>query len=95
MDYNWIMEVQIAVAKIRKYATPDSGDTVEVVERPNGGLSVVLADGQSSGRGAKNISMMVVRRVIASFPRVCGMEPRPGPPRMRSTPNAKAKFPRP
>ncbi len=59
------MEVQIAVAKIKKYATPDSGDTVEVVERPNGGLSVVLADGQSSGRGAKNISMMVVRRVIS------------------------------
>jgi serine phosphatase RsbU (regulator of sigma subunit) len=59
------MEVQIAVAKIKKYATSDSGDTVEVVERPNGGLSVVLADGQSSGRGAKNISMMVVRRVIS------------------------------
>lgn len=58
------MEVQIAVAKINKYATSDSGDTVEVIERPNGGLSVVLADGQSSGRGAKSISMMVVRRVI-------------------------------
>jgi serine phosphatase RsbU (regulator of sigma subunit) len=36
-----------------------------VVERPNGGLSVVLADGQTSGRGAKAISMMVVRKVIA------------------------------
>ena len=58
------MEVQIAVAKIKKYATSDSGDTVEVIERPNGGLSVVLADGQSSGRGAKSISMLVVRRVI-------------------------------
>ncbi len=33
-------------------------------ERPNGGLSVVLADGQSSGRGAKAISQMVVRKVI-------------------------------
>lgn len=59
------MEVRIAVAKIRKYATSNSGDTVEVVERPNGGLSVVLADGQSSGRGAKWISTMVVRKVIA------------------------------
>ena len=59
------MEIQVAVAKINKYATSDSGDTVEVIERPNGGLSVVLADGQSSGRGAKNISMMVVRRVIS------------------------------
>jgi len=59
------MEVQIAVAKTRKYATTESGDTVEVVERPNGGLSVVLADGQSSGRGAKWISTLVVRKVIS------------------------------
>jgi len=59
------MEAQIAVAKIRKYATSNSGDTVEVVERPHGGLSVVLADGQSSGRGAKSISTLVVRKVIS------------------------------
>ena len=59
------MEVQIAVAKIRKYATSNSGDTVEVVERPQGGVSVVMADGQSSGRGAKWISTLVVRKVIS------------------------------
>lgn len=59
------MEVQVAVAKIRKYATSNSGDTVEVVERPQGGVSLVLADGQSSGRGAKWISTLVVRKVIA------------------------------
>ncbi len=58
------MEVQIAVAKINKYAVSESGDTLEVVERPTGGLSVVLADGQTSGRGAKAVSMMVVRNVI-------------------------------
>lgn len=58
------MEVQIAVAKVNKYAVSESGDTLEVVERPNGGLSVVLADGQSSGRGAKAISLLVVRKVI-------------------------------
>jgi serine phosphatase RsbU (regulator of sigma subunit) len=59
------MEVQVAVAKVRKYATSDSGDTVEIVERPQGGVSVVLADGQSSGKGAKWISTMVVRKVIS------------------------------
>ena len=59
------MEVQIAVAKINKYASSESGDTLETVERPNGGLSVVLADGQTSGRGAKAVSMLVVRKVIA------------------------------
>ena len=58
------MELGIGIAKIRKYATSESGDTVEVVERPKGGLSVVLADGQSSGRGAKWISTLVVRKVI-------------------------------
>jgi serine phosphatase RsbU (regulator of sigma subunit) len=58
------MEVQIAVAKVNKYAISESGDSLEVVERPNGGVSVVLADGQTSGRGAKAVSMMVVRKVI-------------------------------
>ncbi|MEW6404230.1 MAG: PP2C family protein-serine/threonine phosphatase [Chloroflexota bacterium] len=58
------MEVQIAVSKVNKYAISESGDTLEVVERPNGGLSVVLADGQTSGRGAKAVSQMVVRKVI-------------------------------
>jgi len=58
------MEIQIAVSKINKYAVSESGDTLEIVERPGGGVSIVLADGQSSGRGAKAVSMMVVRRVI-------------------------------
>jgi serine phosphatase RsbU (regulator of sigma subunit) len=58
------MEVQISAAKINKYAVSESGDTLEVVERPSGGLSVVLADGQTSGRGAKAVSMLVVRKVI-------------------------------
>jgi len=59
------MEVQIAVAKVNRYASAESGDTLEVVERPNGGLSVVLADGQTSDKEAKAISMLVVRKVIS------------------------------
>jgi serine phosphatase RsbU (regulator of sigma subunit) len=58
------MEIQIAVAKVNKYAVSESGDTLEVIERPTGGLSVVLADGQTSGRGAKAVSQLVVRKVI-------------------------------
>ncbi len=58
------MEIQIAVAKVNKYAVSESGDTLEVIERPTGGLSVVLADGQTSGRGAKAVSMLVTRKVI-------------------------------
>ncbi len=59
------MEVRIAVAKVGKYATSESGDTLEVVERPRGGLSIVLADGQRSGRAAKAISNIVVRKAVA------------------------------
>ncbi len=59
------MEIKLAVAKINKYATSESGDSVEVVERPNGGISVVMADGQSSGKGAKQVSSLVVRKVIS------------------------------
>ncbi len=63
--YNGTMEIQLAVSKVNKYATSESGDSVEVVERPNGGLSVVMADGQSSGKGAKQVSSLVVRKVIS------------------------------
>jgi serine phosphatase RsbU (regulator of sigma subunit) len=59
------VEIQVAVAKVGKYATSESGDTLEMVERPHGGLSFVLADGQRSGRAAKSISNMVTRKAIA------------------------------
>ncbi|OUC07453.1 hypothetical protein RY27_14810, partial [Litorilinea aerophila] len=59
------LEVQIGVAKINKYASSESGDTVEIVERPHGGISVVVADGQRSGRSAKAISNLVVRKAIS------------------------------
>ncbi len=60
-----MLEVQAAVAKVRKYAVSESGDTVEMIERPEGGLSFVLADGQRSGRSAKMVSNLVVRKVVA------------------------------
>lgn len=59
------LEIVIAVAKVGKYATSESGDTVEVVERPHGGISVVIADGQRSGKGAKTISNVVVRKAVS------------------------------
>jgi len=59
------VHIEIGVAKVQKYATSESGDTVEVIERPHGGLSVVLVDGQSSGRGAKVVSNIVARKAIS------------------------------
>lgn len=59
------LEVDLAVAKVGKYASSESGDTVEIVERPHGGFSVVVADGQRSGASAKSISNLVARKAIA------------------------------
>jgi serine phosphatase RsbU (regulator of sigma subunit) len=59
------MEAQVAVAKVAKYAALESGDSLEMVERPSGGLSFVLADGQTSGKSAKAISSVVTRKAIS------------------------------
>jgi serine phosphatase RsbU (regulator of sigma subunit) len=59
-----VLSIEIAVAKTHKYASRDSGDTAETVERPTGGLSVVLVDGQGSGAAAKSLSMMVSSKAV-------------------------------
>ena len=59
------MEIQLAVAKVVKFASSESGDSLEILERPMGGVSCVLADARSSGLSAKSISSMVVRKVIS------------------------------
>jgi serine phosphatase RsbU (regulator of sigma subunit) len=59
------MEIQVAVAKVAKWASRESGDTLEMIERPSGGLSLVLVDGQRSGKGAKSISNLVARKAIS------------------------------
>jgi serine phosphatase RsbU (regulator of sigma subunit) len=59
------LELQAAVAKVSKYAVSESGDTVELIERPHGGLSLVVVDGQRSGKPAKAISNIVARKAIS------------------------------
>lgn len=59
------MELHLGIAKIKKYAVSESGDTLEFIERPGGGLSVVLVDGQRSGRNAKRISSKVAGKVVS------------------------------
>ncbi len=61
------MEIEVAVAKVGKWATSRSGDTLEMVERPQGGFSFVLVDGQRSGRAAKAISNLVARKAISEL----------------------------
>lgn len=58
-------QLEIGVSKVNKYASRDSGDTVEIIERPSGGLSVVIADAQGTGAAAKTLSNLVTSKAIA------------------------------
>lgn len=59
------MEIRIGIAKANKYAMAECGDSIEVAERPRGGISAILADGQGSGKAAKMTSSLVVNRAAA------------------------------
>jgi serine phosphatase RsbU (regulator of sigma subunit) len=59
------MELSVAAAKVSKYAVRESGDTLEMVERPHGGLSFVLVDGMHTGHGAKTVSNLVAHKAVA------------------------------
>jgi hypothetical protein len=59
------MEIRIGIAKANKYAVAECGDSVEVAERPRGGISAILADGQGSGKAAKQTSSLVVNRAAS------------------------------
>ncbi|MCL5967150.1 MAG: serine/threonine-protein phosphatase [Firmicutes bacterium] len=56
--------IEVAWAKMPKGALGESGDSIELVERPLGGVSLVLADGQGSGPAARRISRMVAMKAI-------------------------------
>jgi len=58
------MEIKIAVVKVDKYHNGSSGDTVETIERPNGGISIILADGRINNSHDKGISTMVSHKVL-------------------------------
>lgn len=58
------MEIKIAVVKVDKYHSGNSGDTVETIERPNGGISIILADGRINSSHDKGISTMVSHKVL-------------------------------
>lgn len=59
------MEIQAALAKVDRYSSPEQGDKVEVIERPNGGLSFVMAEGKISGHRSKAVTMKAVHRTMS------------------------------
>ncbi len=54
------MEILIGIAKSKKHSTPGQGDGLEIVERPTGGMTAILADGHGGGRSVSGISSMAV-----------------------------------
>jgi serine phosphatase RsbU (regulator of sigma subunit) len=56
--------VDVGFAKTEKYASRESGDTVELIERPGGGFSLVMIDGQGSGRAAKTLSLLLSAKAV-------------------------------
>lgn len=63
MLYNLLMEIHIGISKVNQHGVLVSGDTLEIIERPAGGLSVVLATGQKSGTNSKAVSSDVAHHI--------------------------------
>ncbi len=60
-----LLHAHLAAAKTNHYATRESGDTVELVERPDGGFTMVLVDGQGHGMPAKLLSLQLTAKAVA------------------------------
>jgi len=58
------LTIDVGFAKTEKYASRESGDTVELVERPGGGFSIVMIDGQGSGKAAKTLSLLLSSKAV-------------------------------
>ncbi|MBP7249701.1 MAG: serine/threonine-protein phosphatase [Selenomonas sp.] len=56
------MEIKIGMAKTAKYANEYCGDTCDLAERPHGGISAIIADGQGNGLAAHHTSSWVVTK---------------------------------
>ena len=59
------MEVKIGLAKTAKYATGICGDSCDIAERPHGGISAIIADGQGNGLAAHHTSSWVVNKAVS------------------------------
>lgn len=63
LDHEFLT-IDIAFAKTHKYASRESGDTIELVERPGGGFSLIMIDGQGSGKAAKTLSLLLSAKAV-------------------------------
>lgn len=59
------MEIQSAISKFDRYASRDQSNKVEVIERPAGGLSIVMAEAELAGQPSSVLSLKVVHGILS------------------------------
>ena len=59
------MEIKIGIARTTKYAMDYCGDSCDIAERPHGGVSAIIADGQGNGLAAHHTSSWVVNKAVS------------------------------
>ena len=59
------MEIKVGIARTSKYAMDYCGDSCDIAERPHGGISAVIADGQGNGLAAHHTSSWVVNKAVS------------------------------
>ena len=59
------MEIKVGIARTSKYAMDYCGDSCDIAERPHGGISAVIADGQANGLAAHHTSSWVVNKAVS------------------------------
>ncbi len=58
------MELQATISKVDRFSSAEHGDKVEIIERPRGGISIIMAEGKLGGRRSKAIAMKAVHSVL-------------------------------
>lgn len=59
------MELQAAISKANRYSSTEQGDKVEIIERPRGGVSIIMAEGKLSGQRSRTIAMKAVHSIMS------------------------------
>lgn len=59
------MELQAAISKAARHSSSAPCDKVEIIERPHGGISIVMAEGKLSNRHSRSIAMKTVHSVLS------------------------------
>lgn len=59
------LDIHVAVEKRPRFGLSLSGDQAQVVERQRGGVSLIMADGQGHGAGARRTALLVANRAAS------------------------------